>query len=100
MKIAMNGALYIVPIVVVKNHSYVRCAMVKGMKDVLCVVALDMIGYVYLVTALDMMVNGNVGDVMEVDMTIVSFVMEVVKMIVIGAMVQEEKTVVAVMEKV
>ena len=38
--------------------------------------------------------------IMEVDMTIVSFVMEVVKMIVIGAMVQEEKTVVAVMEKV
>ena len=100
MKIAMNGVLYIVPIVVVKNHSYVRSAMVKGMKDVLCVVALDMIGYVYLVTALDMMVNGNVGDVMEVDMTIVSFVMEVVKMIVIGAMVQEEKTVVTVMEKV
>jgi hypothetical protein len=47
-----------------------------------------------------MMVNGNVGDVMEVDMTIVSFVMEVVKMIVIGAMVQEEKTVIAAMEKV
>ena len=89
MKIAMNGGLYIVPIVVVKNHSYVRCAMVKGMKDVLCVVALDMIGYVYLVTAQDMMVNGNVGDVMEV-----------VKMIVIGAMVQEEKTVIAAMEKV
>ena len=70
--------------------------MGKDLKDVLCVVELDMVGYVYHAMEQDTMVDGNVGDVMDVDMTNVFSVMETARITATGAMEQDWKAAIAV----